>query len=136
MKGEDHEHTKHIHEGAIARRAGRRTRSHHFCVANTASASHPGLRRFPFRFWLHRADFDESGVVLEAIHSDGSGETDGSYRMGLTLQLVHSFNAPGTVVLSAAHEGTLAVMPRVQYRDLKIIAIEASDISNVFLGSN
>jgi hypothetical protein len=82
------------------------------------------------------ADFDESGVVLEAIHSDGSGETDGSYRMGLTLQLVHSFNAPGSVVLSAAHGGTLTVMPRVQYRDLKIIAIEASDISNVFLGAN
>ena len=82
------------------------------------------------------ADFDEAQTVLEAIHSEGSGQPDGSYRMGLTLQVVHSFNAPGSVVLSAGHAGALTATPRVQYRDLKIIAIEASDISNVFLGSN
>lgn len=56
--------------------------------------------------------------------------------MGLTLQVVHSFSESGSVVLSAAHAGALTVTPQVQFRDLKIIAIEASHISNVFLGVN
>jgi len=39
-------------------------------------------------------------------------------------------------VLSAAHGGGLTVTPHVQFRNLKVIAIEASSISNVFLGVN
>jgi hypothetical protein len=82
------------------------------------------------------ADFDRASVVLEKIHTENPGNTDGSYATGLTLQVVHRFTSPGRVVLSAAHGGALAVTPQVQFRDLKIIAIEVSDISNVFLGSN
>lgn len=81
-------------------------------------------------------DFDEATVVLEKIHTERSGESDGSYRLGLNLQVVHSFNTPGRVVLSAAFGGALTVTSQVQFRDLKIIAIQASDISNVFLGGN
>jgi hypothetical protein len=81
-------------------------------------------------------DFDKAGVVLEKIHSESSGEADGSYRMGMTLQVAHSFTAPGRVVLSAGHGGALTIAPQVQFRDLKIIAIEASHISNEFLGAN
>ena len=82
------------------------------------------------------SDFDEATVVLEKIHSESSGESDGSYRLGLNLQVVHRFNTPDRVVLSAAFGGALSVTPQVQFRDLKIIAIQASDISNVFLGGN
>ena len=82
------------------------------------------------------ADFDEARTVLEAIHSEDSGSSDGSYAAGVTLQVVHSFTAPGRVVLSAAHAGAFAVAPQVQYRNLKIIAIEAADISNVLLSDN
>jgi hypothetical protein len=82
------------------------------------------------------SDFDQATVVLEKIHNESSGEADGSYRLGLNLLVVHSFTAPGSVVLRAAFGGALAVTPQVQFRDLKIIAIQASDISNVFLGGN
>jgi hypothetical protein len=75
-------------------------------------------------------------VVLQAIHSENPGDLDGSYAAGLTLHVVHSFTAPGTVVLSAAHGGALAVTPRVRYRSPKIIAVEASDIPNAILGDN
>ena len=81
-------------------------------------------------------DFDQARVVLEKIHTESPGNFDGSYAMGLTLQVVHRFSSAGRVVLSAAHGGALTVTPQVQFRDLKIIAIEASDISNVFLGAN
>ena len=56
--------------------------------------------------------------------------------MGLTLQVVHSFSESGSVVLSAAHRGGLTVTPQVQFRNIKIIATEASHISNVFLGAD
>lgn len=81
-------------------------------------------------------DFDQASVVLEKIHTESPGNFDGSYAMGITLQVVHRFNTAGRVVLSAAHGGAFTVTPQVQFRDLKIIAIEASHISNVFLGVN
>ena len=80
-------------------------------------------------------DFDEAKVVLEEIHDESPGHPGGSNAMGLTLQVVHSFSAPGSVVLSAGHGGALSVTSQVVYRDLKIIAIEVSHISNVFLGN-
>ncbi|HEV8483894.1 MAG TPA: hypothetical protein VGV87_10130 [Blastocatellia bacterium] len=80
-------------------------------------------------------DFDEAKVVLEEIHDESPGHPGGSNAMGLTLQVVHSFSAPGSVVLTAGHGGPLATTSQVVYRDLKIIAIEVSHISNVFLGN-
>jgi hypothetical protein len=82
------------------------------------------------------ADFDEARVVLEEIHDESPGDPDGSFAMGLTLQVVHRFNSPGSVVLTAGHGGPIPITPKVHFRDLKIMAIEASDISNVFLGGS
>jgi hypothetical protein len=59
------------------------------------------------------ADFDDGTVVLEKIHNESSGESDGSYRLGVNLQVVHSFNTPGRAVLSAAFGGALTVASAV-----------------------
>jgi hypothetical protein len=83
------------------------------------------------------ADFDESAVVLEQEHIEReSFPPDGSNVMGLNLQLVHSFNPPGSVVLSGKIGPPFYFSPPVRFRNLKIIAIEASSISNVFLDAN
>ncbi|HEV8486378.1 MAG TPA: hypothetical protein VGV87_22735 [Blastocatellia bacterium] len=83
------------------------------------------------------SDFDEAAVVLEQDHTEGFS-SDGSNVMGLNLQVVHSFSASGSVVLKGKFElpPSLGVDPPVRLRNLKIMAIEASDISNVFLGAN
>lgn len=82
-------------------------------------------------------DFDEAAVVLEQEHTEGFS-SDGSNVMGLNLQVVHSFSASGSVVLKGKFElpPSFGVDPPVRFRNLKIMAIEASDISNVFLGGN
>jgi hypothetical protein len=46
---------------------------------------------------------------------------------------VHHLSAPGCVTLSCSEQD---FEPDLSYRDLKIIAIEGSSISNVFLGTN
>ena len=51
---------------------------------------------------------------------------------GLTMQLVHHFSAPGSVILSCYEQDAQADL---SYRDLKIVAIEGSSISNLFLGT-
>ena len=83
------------------------------------------------------SDFDESAVVLEQDHAEGFS-FDGSDAMGLNLQVVHRFSAPGSVVLKGKFEAppTFGIDPPVRFRNLKIIAIEASDISNIFLAGN
>jgi hypothetical protein len=77
-------------------------------------------------------DFDVANGVLN-IHPLSYSYLDGSNITELTLQVVHSFSEPGSVVLSGSHA---SLAPSVRYRNLKIIAIEASSISNVFLGGN
>jgi hypothetical protein len=70
------------------------------------------------------ADFDEAAVTVEHTNS----ATDLANADTLNLQVVHHFPDPGSVALSCTanfEEGT--------YRDLKIFAIEVSQISNVFL---
>ena len=49
---------------------------------------------------------------------------------GLTMQLVHHFNAPGNVTLSCYEQDS---SPDLSFQDLKITAIEGSSLSNVFL---
>jgi hypothetical protein len=49
---------------------------------------------------------------------------------GLTMQLVHHFNAPGSVTLSCFEQDS---EPDLSFQDLKITAIEGSSLSNVFL---
>jgi hypothetical protein len=69
-------------------------------------------------------DFDEAAVTVE--HPNFA--TDLANVDTLNLQVVHDFPDPGSVALSCAanfEEGT--------YRDVKIFAIEASQISNVYL---
>jgi hypothetical protein len=82
------------------------------------------------------ADFDKGEVIMEKDHIERPGFDDGSNVMGLTLQVVHRFSAPGSVVLSGFHGPPFGDPPQVLFRNLKIIAIEVSDISNVFLGGN
>jgi hypothetical protein len=83
------------------------------------------------------SDFDESAVVLEQDHAEGFS-FDGSDAMGLNVQVVHRFSAPGSVVLKGKFESppTFGIEPPVRFRNLKIIAIQASDISNIFLAGN
>ena len=83
------------------------------------------------------SDFDEDAGVLEQEHTEGFS-SDGSNVMALNLQVVHSFSAPGKAVLKGKFElpPTFGVDPPVRFRNLKIMAVEAASISNVFLESN
>lgn len=67
---------------------------------------------------------DEVKTVVEHPYEDAAG---------LTLQVVHHFADPGSVTLSCREADA---DPDLSYRDLKIVAIKVSDISNVFLGGN
>jgi hypothetical protein len=49
---------------------------------------------------------------------------------GLTLQLVHRFSTPGSVTLGCYEQDA---DPDLSFQDLKITAIEAPSLSNVFL---
>ncbi len=51
---------------------------------------------------------------------------------GLTLQIVHDFSTPGSVTLSCYEDDSSLDL---YFSNLKITAIEASSISNVFLGT-
>jgi hypothetical protein len=72
-------------------------------------------------------DFDAAGVVVEEAVFPFVGYLD-----TLNLNLVHHFSVAGTVTL-ACH--TFGFVQNARYSHLKIIAIDASSISNVFLGS-
>jgi len=71
------------------------------------------------------ADFDAAGVVVEAALLPFVGYLD-----TLNLNVVHHFSAPGTVTLACQ---TFGFVQGARYSNLKIIAIETSRISNVFL---
>jgi len=77
-------------------------------------------------------DFDKAELVLA---DDVRTVVQHPYEdaAGLTLQVVHTFNTAGSVTLSCSEQD---FDPDLFYQDLKIIAIKASGISNVFLGSN
>jgi len=80
-------------------------------------------------------DFDRSSALLEEqddrpIHAFTNDE------VVVSLEVVHRFSSPGRAVLrcSKGIDATSEVL--MQFRNLKIIALEGSHISNVFLGNN
>ncbi len=91
-------------------------------------------------------DFDEATVIVEDEqdrNGNGVPDRDGATSLVMSLMVVHHFDTPGGVTLLCADGtppndefGTIGGDGDVKYEDLKIIAIEASDVSNVFLGGN
>ncbi|HEX6729601.1 MAG TPA: hypothetical protein VF074_06310 [Pyrinomonadaceae bacterium] len=89
------------------------------------------------------ADFDEATVVVEDEqdrNDNGIPDRDAATSLVMSLMVVHHFNEPGSAKLfcidgtpANSEFGTLADDGDVKYEDLKIIAIKASGISNVFL---
>jgi len=74
------------------------------------------------------AGFDFDGAVAKLEPGDGLLN-----QLGMTLQVVHHFDEPGSAVLKC---GVPFGQGTVEYTNLKITAIKASSISNVFLGGN
>ena len=89
------------------------------------------------------ADFDEGRVVVEDEqdrNDNGVPDRDAASSLVMNLMVVHAFGEPGGATLFCV-DGTPDEVPAardgdVKYEDLKIIAVEASNISNVFLGDN
>jgi hypothetical protein len=73
------------------------------------------------------SDFDDAGVVVEE-----SLLPFFPYLDTLNLSVVHHFTEPGTVTLACE---SLVGNQSTHYRNLKIIAVQGSSISNVFLGA-
>ncbi len=73
------------------------------------------------------ADFDVAGGVVEDVLLPFIGYLD-----TLNLNVVHQFSNPGTVTLACQ---TFGGAQAARYVHLKITAIQASEISNVFLGT-
>jgi hypothetical protein len=91
-------------------------------------------------------DFDEARVVVEDEqdrNDNGVPDRDGATSLVMNLMVVHHFSEPGGATLFCVDGtpanpvfGTSQDDGDVKYEDLKLIAIEASSISNVFLGGN
>lgn len=89
------------------------------------------------------ADFDEARVVVEDEqdrNDNGVPDRDGATSLVMSLMVVHQFDEPGGATLfcvdGTTDPGSAAGDGDVKYEDLKIIALEASSISNVFLGGH
>jgi hypothetical protein len=76
-------------------------------------------------------DFDSARLVLPDKVSTGLGQY--AHAAVITLQLVHHFSTPGSVTLTCREIDDVSPDPDLSFQDLKITAIEASNISNVFL---
>lgn len=75
------------------------------------------------------ADFDDAELVLlEDVHP--LIEHPYNAAAGLSMQVVHHFSAPGAVILGCFEQDGASDL---SFRDLKITAIEAAGISNVFI---
>ncbi|MGB2717772.1 MAG: hypothetical protein WBC51_26545 [Vicinamibacterales bacterium] len=70
-------------------------------------------------------DFDNAETLVEE-----NGVFFREAMAGLTMQLVHKFSSPGSVTLSCYEDDSI---PDLYFTNLKITAIEASSVSNVFL---
>lgn len=79
-------------------------------------------------------DVDSSSALLE-VQDERPILAFTNDEVVLTLEVVHHFAEPGEAVLRCAR-GPFAGDALMEYKNLKIIAIESSDISNVFLGAN
>jgi hypothetical protein len=81
-------------------------------------------------------DSDEADTSVEKLHVEPDDHSvDGLTELGLNLQVVHHFATAVAVTVSCG-ELTNFITHNVRFRHLKIIAIEAGNISNVFLGGN
>jgi hypothetical protein len=79
-------------------------------------------------------DFDNSNALLEVEDDRPSIETIND-QVVLTLEVVHRFAEPGEAVLRCS-KGPFTGDAPMELRNIKIIAMEAASISNVFLGNN
>jgi hypothetical protein len=79
-------------------------------------------------------DFDRSNALLE-VQDDRPILAFTNDEVGLTLEVVHRFAEPGEAVLRCS-KGPFAGEALMEFRNLKIIAVEAAGISNVFLDGN
>jgi hypothetical protein len=80
-------------------------------------------------------DFDELETVVERadeVDVPGISDVEGTTDLTQSLAVVHRFDAPDSVVLRCGQRSSAGTA--VDYRDLKIIAIRGSSLSNVFLG--
>ena len=76
-------------------------------------------------------DFDRAEAVLpEDVNPPVMHPYEAA--VGLAMQVVHRYAAPGAVTLSCFEQGG---DPDVSFQDLKITAIEATSLSNVFLAT-
>ena len=90
------------------------------------------------------ADFDEARVVVEDEqdrNDNGVPDRDGATSLVMSLMVVHHFDESGGATLfcvdgTTVPDSAAAQDGDVKYEDLKIIALEAASISNVFLGGN
>ena len=78
-------------------------------------------------------DFDRSSTVVEGLNIGEVLENEGTSALTQSLEVVHRFSAPGSVVLSCADFKAVGD-GEVLYEDLKLIAIRGSSLSNTFLG--
>ena len=60
---------------------------------------------------------------------------ENTFAMGLTMQVVHRFTEAGTISLNCGGDGSKLGPSVVEFKDLKLIAVQGSGLSNVFLGS-
>lgn len=79
-------------------------------------------------------DFDRSNALLE-VQDDRPILAFTNDEVGLTLEVVHRFAEQGEAVLRCS-KGPLSGDALMEFTNLKIIAVEAGGISNVFLGGN
>jgi hypothetical protein len=77
-------------------------------------------------------DFDNSSALLE-VENDRPVQAVDNDMVVLSLEVVHHFTEPGEAVLRCS-KGAFSGDTLMEVRNLKIIAIEAGEISNVFLG--
>jgi hypothetical protein len=80
------------------------------------------------------SDFDSSNALLE-VEDDRPTIDSINDEVVLTLEVVHRFAEPGEAVLRCS-KGPFSGDGPMELKNLKIIAIEAASISNVFLGDN
>jgi hypothetical protein len=79
-------------------------------------------------------DFDDSRALLE-VEDDRPIEVSTNDEVVLSLQVVHRFAEAGEAVLRCS-KGAFAGSRPMEVRNLKIVALEGSSISNSFLGAN
>jgi hypothetical protein len=80
-------------------------------------------------------DSDEASIVLEDSEQPDT-LLGGASRQVMKLQVVHRFDSPGSAILSCSDALFSGLSGTAQFRHLKIIAMEGSHVSNVFLGGN